>query len=164
MDSTREIERLYQQHGAALVLFGNTIAGERSMAQDAVQQVFLRLIETDSIRRASDPAAYLFASVRNQLLNQMRVRERSLPLDPDAAWFDPPERDYAAEANLRRALAEVALDQSQVIVLHIWGELTFSQIGDVLSINANTAASRYRYGIETLREIMCFREKSNANR
>jgi len=164
MDSTREIVRLYQQHGAALVLFGTTIIGERSMAQDAVQQVFLRLIESDSIHRASDPAAYLFASVRNQLLNEMRVRQRSASLDPDAAWFDPPERDYAAEENLRRALAGVTLDQRQVIVLHIWGELTFSQIGDVLGINANTAASRYRYGIETLREIMCSGEKSNANR
>jgi RNA polymerase sigma-70 factor, ECF subfamily len=164
MDSTREIARLYQQHGAALVLFGTTIIGERSMAQDAVQQVFLRLIATDSIHRASDPAAYLFASVRNQLLNETRVRQRTVSLDADAAWFDPPERDYAAEENLRRALAGVTLDQRQVIVLHIWGELTFSQIGDVLGINANTAASRYRYGIETLREIMCSGEKSNANR
>jgi RNA polymerase sigma-70 factor (ECF subfamily) len=163
MDSTGKIERLYQQHGAALVLFGTTIVGERSRAQDAVQQVFLRLIETDSIHRASDPAAYLFASVRNQLVSETKVRQRSVPLDPDAAWFDPPERDYAAEENLRRALAGVTLDQRLTIVLHIWGELTFSQIGDVLGINANTAASRYRYGIETLREMMCFKEKSNAN-
>jgi RNA polymerase sigma-70 factor (ECF subfamily) len=164
MDSTREITRLYQQHGAALVLFGTTIIGERSMAQDAVQQVFLRLIETDSIQRASDPAAYLFASVRNQLLNETRVRQRSVSLDPAAAWFDPPERDYAAERNLRRALSELIPDQRQVVILHIWGDLTFSQIGDVLGINANTAASRYRYGIETLREIMCSGEKSNVNR
>jgi len=134
------------------------------MAQDAVQQVFLRLIETDSIQRASDPAAYLFASVRNQLLNETRVRHRSVSLDPDAAWFDPPERDYAAEGNLRRALSELIPDQRQVVILHIWGDLTFSQIGDVLGINANTAASRYRYGIETLREIMCSGEKSNVNR
>jgi RNA polymerase sigma-70 factor (ECF subfamily) len=164
MDSTREIERLYQQHGAALVLFGTAIVGEPSMAQDAVQQVFLRLIQTDSIHRASDPIAYLFASVRNQLLNETRVRQRSVSLDPDAAWFDPPERDYAAEGNLRRALAEVVIDQRQVIVLHIWAELTFSQIGNVLEINANTAASRYRYGIEMLREIMSSREKPNVNR
>jgi RNA polymerase sigma-70 factor, ECF subfamily len=164
MESTHEIERLYQQHGTALVLFGITIVGERSLAQDAVQQVFLRLIETDSIRRASDPAAYLFASVRNQLVNETRVRQRSVWLDPDIAWFDPPERDYAAEENLRRALAGVTLDQRLAIVLHIWGELTFSQVGDVLGINANTAASRYRYGIETLREMMCSKEKSNVNR
>jgi RNA polymerase sigma-70 factor (ECF subfamily) len=164
MDSTREIGRLYQQHGAALVLFGTAIVGERSMAQDAVQQLFLRLIETDAMRRASDPAAYLFASVRNQLMNETRLRQRNVSLDPDADWFDPPARDYAAEENLRRALAGVTLDQRQVIVLHIWGELTFRQIGVVLGINANTAASRYRYGIETLRESMCSREKPNANR
>jgi RNA polymerase sigma-70 factor, ECF subfamily len=155
MESTHEIERLYQQHGAALVLFGTTIVGERSLAQDAVQQVFLRLIETDSIRRASDPAAYLFASVRNQLVNETRVRQRSVWLDPEIAWFDPPERDYAAEENLRQALRQIPDDQRQVIVLHIWGELTFSQIADVLGINSNTAASRYRYAIEKLRDEIC---------
>lgn len=164
MHSICEIERLYQQHGAALVLFGTTILGERSMAQDAVHQVFLRLIETGSLRRAADPKAYLFASVRNQLLNEGKIRRRNASLDPDATWFDPPQRDYAAEQNLRRALVDLNLDQREIVVLHVWGEMTFSQIADVLGVSPNTVASRYRYGIEKLRELMSSREKFNANR
>jgi RNA polymerase sigma-70 factor (ECF subfamily) len=164
MHSIHEIERLYQQHGAALVLFGTTIVGERNMAQDAVQQVFLRLIETGSLAHAADPKAYLFACVRNQILNESKVRQRNVSLDPDTAWFVPPQRDYAAEENLRRALGDLSLDQREIVVLHIWGGLTFSQISDVLGVNANTAASRYRYGLEKLRAIMCSGEKSNANR
>jgi RNA polymerase sigma-70 factor (ECF subfamily) len=112
----------------------------------------------------ADPKAYLFVSVRNQLLNESKIRRRNVSLDPDVTWFVPPKGDYAAEENLRRALAHLNLDQREAVVLHIWGELTFLQIGNVLGISANTAASRYRYGIERLREIMCFREKSNANR
>jgi RNA polymerase sigma-70 factor (ECF subfamily) len=164
MHSISEIERLYQEHGAALVLFGTTMMGERSIAQDAVHQVFLRLIETSSLSRTADPKAYLFASVRNQLLNENKIRQRNAPLDVDATWFVPPQRDYAAVENLRRALADLNVDQREVVVLHIWGELTFLQIGNVVGINANTVASRYRYGIERLREIMSTREKSNANR
>jgi RNA polymerase sigma-70 factor (ECF subfamily) len=164
MHLIREIERLYQQYGAALVLFGTTMLGERSIAQDAVHQVFLRLIETGSLDCVADPKAYLFVSVRNQLLNESKIRRRNVSLDPDVTWFVPPKGDYAAEENLRRALAHLNLDQREAVVLHIWGELTFLQIGNVLGISANTAASRYRYGIERLREIMCFREKSNANR
>ena len=164
MHSIVEIERLYQQHGAALVLFGTTVLGEQSVAQDAVHQVFLRLIETGSLGHAADPKAYLFASVRNQLLNERKIRRRNVSLDADPTWFVPPRRDYAAEENLRLALADLNLDQREVVVLHIWGELTFLQIGDVLGVNANTAASRYRYGIQKLRESMCSREKSNASR
>ena len=38
-----------------------------------------------------------------------------------------------------------------VVTLKIWAGLTFSEIADVLEIPANTAASRYRYGLEELR-------------
>jgi RNA polymerase sigma-70 factor, ECF subfamily len=157
--STDELERLYEKHGAALVLFGTSMVGDRGVAQDAVQQVFLRVLETDSLTRAKDQKAYLFASVRNQLLNDIRVQRRIVPLDPDSRWFEPPQRDYAAEGNLRQALGELIPDQRQVVILHIWGELTFAQIAEVLGIGANTAASRYRYGIGKLRESMCSAEK-----
>ena len=133
--------------------------GERNAAQDAVHQVFLRLLENADLARAKDQKAYLFASVKNQLLNDAKVRQRTVPLEPDSAWFEPPERDYAAEENLRRALGELIPDQRQVVILHIWGELTFAQTAEVLGLSANTAASRYRYGIEKLRESMCSEEK-----
>jgi RNA polymerase sigma-70 factor (ECF subfamily) len=135
------------------------MVGERNLAQDAVHQVFLRLLDGGDLARARDQKAYLFASVRNQLLNDAKVRQRTVPLEPDSAWFEPPERDYAAEENLRRALGELIPDQRQVVILHIWGELTFSQIAEVLGISANTTASRYRYGIGKLRESMCSEEK-----
>src|SRR6202167_6534064 len=89
-----EIELLYRQHGPALLLFALAITGERSRAQDAVHHVFLTLLENGKLRRASDKKAYLFGCVRNAVLNERRRLERDTPLD-DAAWFAPPEQDYA---------------------------------------------------------------------
>ncbi len=154
-----EIESLYRQHGAALLLFAAAITGERSRAQDALHQVFLKLIEDGNLRHALDKKGYLFACVRNAILNDAKVRNRHTPLDPDSArsasvWFTPPDRDYVAEHNLRHALSILPSDQRAVIVLHIWGELTFAQIADLLEISANTAASRYRYALTKLRETM----------
>ncbi len=159
--SSTEIERLYRQHGRALLLLATAITGERSRAQDAIHQVFLKLLEDEKLRQAADVKAYLFACVRNAALNDARVRGRNVALaDEELAWFEPPSRDYAEEANLRRALAELPDDQRQVTVLHIWGELTFAQIADLLDISANTAASRYRYALTRLREAMCAKENS----
>jgi RNA polymerase sigma-70 factor (ECF subfamily) len=154
-----EIESLYRQHGAALLLFAAAITGEHSRAQDALHQVFLKLIEDGNLRHALDKKAYLFACVRNAVLNEAKVRNRHTPLDPDSArsasvWFTPPDRDYAAERNLRHALSILPDDQREVIVLHIWAELTFAQIADMLEISANTAASRYRYALAKLRQTM----------
>ena len=100
-----EIELLYRQHGSALLLFAQGRAGDRSRAQDAVQQVFLKLIEDGSLRQVMDRKAYLFASVRNAVLNDAKVRQRNVALDPELAWFAPPGRDFAGEAKLRRALS-----------------------------------------------------------
>jgi RNA polymerase sigma-70 factor, ECF subfamily len=160
--SLPHIEGLYRQYGGALLLFAISICGESSRAQDAVHQVFLKLIETDSLKNAIDPKAYLFASVRNALLNDQRSRQRNVPIDADRLWFTPPDRDHAAELNLRRALQSLPDDQRQVVVLHIWGELTFSEVAEILSIGANTAASRYRYALSKLREAMLVKENSNA--
>lgn len=162
-ENIAEIEFLYRQHASALLLFALAIAGERSRAQDAVHQVFLKLIENGSLSRAVDKKAYLFACVRNAVLNERKLQDRNAPLDPDFAWFVPPNRDYAEEENLRCALSALPEDQREVIVLHIWGELTFSQISSLLAISANTAASRYRYALAKLRDLLSIKEDVRAN-
>jgi RNA polymerase sigma-70 factor, ECF subfamily len=158
-----EIEFLYRQHGAALLLFASAIMGERGRAQDAVHQVFLKLIENGNLSRAEDKKAYLFACIRNAVLNERKLRDRHEPLETDSAWFSPPDRDVTGEQNLRRALAALPDDQREVVVLHIWGDLTFSQIADLLSISSNTAASRYRYALGRLRDSMSAKENSCAD-
>ncbi|HSB74760.1 MAG TPA: sigma-70 family RNA polymerase sigma factor [Terriglobales bacterium] len=160
---TRELESLYRQHGPALVLFAAAITGERERAQDAVQQVFLKLLQENRLEQAEDKKAYLFACVRNAVLNEARSRGRNTSLDADAMFFEPPQRDYAAELNLRRALHELSQEQREVIVLHVWGEMTFAQISELLEISSNTAASRYRYALTKLRAAMCAKEDSCAN-
>ena len=154
------IEGFYRQYGGTLLLFAVSICGEASRAQDAVHHVFLKLMETDSLKNALDPRAYLFASARNVLLNDRKARQRNVSIDADRLWFTPPDRDHAAELNLRRPLQSLPEDQGQVGVLHIWGELTFSQIAEILNISANTAASRYRYALTKLREAMLVKESS----
>jgi RNA polymerase sigma factor (sigma-70 family) len=161
--SLAQIKFLYRQHGAALLLFAMAITGERSRAQDAVHQVFLKLIENGYLSRVQDKKAYLFACIRNAVLNERKLQERHEPLETDSSWFSPPDRDIAGEQNLRWSLAALPEDQREVVVLHIWGDLTFSQIADLLSISSNTAASRYRYALGKLRDLMSAKENSCAN-
>jgi RNA polymerase sigma-70 factor (ECF subfamily) len=53
---------------------------------------------------------------------------------------------------LSGALGELPEDQRAVVHLKLWEGLTFGQIAELLGIPANTAASRYRYGLDKLRE------------
>ena len=157
------IEELYRQHGSVLLLLASAITGERSRAQDTVHQVFLKLLENGNLRHAVDVKAYLFACVRNAALNELKTRQRDVALDDESAWFASPNRDDAEELSLRRALCALPDDQRQVTILHVWGELTFSQIADLIGISQNTAASRYRYALAKLREAMCAKEDSSVD-
>ena len=53
---------------------------------------------------------------------------------------------------LSAALGELPADQRAVVHLKLWEGLTFEQIAELLGIPLNTAASRYRYGLDKLRE------------
>ncbi len=158
-----EIEVLYRQHGSALLLFATAVAGQRSRAQDAVHQVFLKLLEERGLHGIQDVKAYLFTCVRNAILNDIKARRRDAALEDETAWFEPPNRDYTGEQSLRRALCALPDDQRQAAILHVWCELTFSQMAEVLGISANTAASRYRYALARLRETLSPKEKTCAN-
>lgn len=153
------IEALYREHAPALLLFAASLTGEQSRAQDAVHRVFLKVLEGGNLRNTADIKGYLFASVRNAVLNELTARRRDVPLDPETVWFHPPDRDYSAELTLRQSLSALPDDQRSVIILHLWGDLTFSQIGEILAISPNTVASRYRYALAKLREAMCVKEK-----
>jgi RNA polymerase sigma-70 factor (ECF subfamily) len=82
-----------------------------------------------------------------------RVRRERASANPEvgALLSCPVERDE------RRALIEAALvrlpaEQREVVVMKIWGGLTFPQIAAALNVPNDTAASRYRYAIAKLRQ------------
>jgi RNA polymerase sigma-70 factor (ECF subfamily) len=148
-----------QTHGPALVLFARQWAVDRAAAEDIVQEAFVRFWRSRA--RAVDPKPYLFACVKRCALEMLRGDQRRVKREeafarqkPDA---DQPLFIGAAEHDERRAMIEDALmqlpeEQREVLVLKIWGGLTFPQIGESLAISPNTVASRYRYALEKLRE------------
>jgi RNA polymerase sigma-70 factor, ECF subfamily len=160
---TNLLESLYREHGAALVLFASAMTGDRSRAQDAVHQVFTNLLQDRGLTCAANHKAYLFACVRNAVLNEIKKYDRQVAIDPEASWFTSPAHDPAEELTLRCALADLPADQREVVVLHLWGDLTFSEVAVLLEISPNTAASRYRYALTRLRELVWTKEETRAH-
>src|SRR5690348_8834536 len=131
-----EIERLYRTHAKVLVVFASSVIGDRSRAQDVVQQVFLRLMDRP-MERPENLAAYLYSAVRNAALNEIRSNHWCVELDESQPWFavEAIGPDAMSERSLRRALWTLPGEQREVAVMHIWGELTFAAIGRILEIS-----------------------------
>ncbi len=147
-----EVQTLYQQHGPGLLLYACSLLGRKHEAEDVLQQVFMKLLEQNMI--PEDPRPYLFRSVHNVALNLIRSENKQVELAEIEPWFEAPQQDHAALVTLTIELMHVPYEQRQVLVLHIWGGLSFDEIGSVLTVSANTAASRYRYALQKLRANM----------
>ena len=146
-------------HGPSLLLFARQWVTSRADAEDIVQEAFVRFWR--SRHQAREPAAYLYRCVKNCALEWLRAGQRrgrrEEAIAKAEARSSEPLFTLELELDERRRLIEAALaqlpaEQREVVVLKIWGELSFAQIAETLEVSANTAASRYRYALAKLRE------------
>jgi RNA polymerase sigma-70 factor (ECF subfamily) len=131
--------------------------GRREDAEDAVQEVFAAMLQSKHrLTGVQNLTAYLFTALRHAA-GHLAARRARQPRTADAALGDvaargdPPDGSAADGGRLQQALIALPLEQREVVALKIDGQLTFAEIAQVLGINANTAASRYRYALEKLR-------------
>lgn len=153
-DSNRWRQWLHR-HGPALVLFARQWSATPADAEDAVQNGFLKFWETR--HKARDELAYLYASVRSAAMDLGRGERRREVRESGAGRIEEPAFEYPIERAERQKMIEAALnqlpgDQREVVVMKIWGGLTFTQIADALGVPLSTAASRYRYALSRLEQ------------
>ena len=92
---------------------------------------------------------------RNRALNYRRGLWRRLAREFESQrWFERGTGESEAEREAMRCLSTLPAEQREVIVLKIWHEYTFEEIGELLEISPNTAAGRYRYGLRKLKACL----------
>lgn len=147
-----DVRGLYETHGRALLAYASALLRDPSAAEDVLHQVFLNLLRGRA-SIAGEPAPYLFRAVRNGALNHIRGQARETDLKDASVWLESPDGSRETSIALQSALRALPAEQREVVVLHIWGQLTFEEAAAVIGVSPNTAASRYRYGLAKLREI-----------
>ena len=146
-------ERLYDAKAAELILYGRALGLSHAEAEDVVQETFLALLQKETA--PDNPVHYCVRSFRNRALNYHRSFWRRLTRELESKrWFEHGPDESPAERKAMRCLAGLPVDQREVIVLKLWHDLTFEEIGGLLELSPNTAAGRYRYGLEKLRVCM----------
>ena len=148
------LEDVWKMLSRPLHNYAYALTGSQEEADDVLGDVMVRLAgQGKRLLAVREPKAYLYASVRNAALSwRRRLRWRG-GAEAEAATGDGVEAAAAAVA-IRHAVMALPVAQREVVVLHVWGGLTFADAGRVAGVSANTAASRYRYALEKLREAL----------
>ena len=143
-------EGLYEAKAAALVLYGRALGLSHAEAEDVLQETFLALIRM--AERPEQPEHYCVRSYRNRALNYRRGLWRRLTREFESRrWFDRSAGESPFERAAMRCLEQLPREQREVIVLKLWHDCTFAEISELLEISPNTAAGRYRYGLQKIR-------------
>lgn len=155
-----DLRRLYDEHAQSLFAFLLNLTRHESDTRDLLQEIFVKLARDEQLLNGvRDERAFLIRLAHNAAIDLIRrrgARERIREnfAAENASIFAPAtdadEQTFRAE--LAEALAELPEEQRAVVYLKLWEGLTFEEIADALETSPNTAASRYRYGIDKLRD------------
>jgi RNA polymerase sigma-70 factor, ECF subfamily len=152
-DNIAWYQQVYEAKAAGLVLYGRALGLSHGEAEDVVQETFMALMQKPA--PPEKPEHYCIRSFRNRALNHKRSLWRRLTRELESRrWFERSSSETPQERAAMRCLANLPAEQREVIVLKIWHEYTFEEIGQLLELSPNTAAGRYRYGLQKLRDFL----------
>lgn len=161
--SARALRRLYGKYEADLLTLAASLLGRSDQAEDVLQDVFIRFIESlDTFELTGSLKGYLAKCVANRSRDLLR-RDRTRATGPlelaqrvASTHAGPLQRAIADEQRQRLsdALGRLPYEQQETVLLHLKGGLTFRQIGAAQDVSPKTAESRYRYGIDKLRSML----------
>jgi RNA polymerase sigma-70 factor (ECF subfamily) len=140
------------------LLFARSRTDCEADAEDVLQESLVEAWERTPAGREPD-AALVFATIRRRAIDLGRSRMRRLRREElagatqeEADWFGCDPEDAETRALLECAVRGLPEPLREVVLLKIWGGLTFAQIAQSTGCPPNTAASRYRYGLDALRQ------------
>ena len=146
---------VFSELAPGLVLFARQWVRSAADAEDVVQDAFVKFWRRN---HKIDNRGLLYATVRSVALDLIRRdsrrarREREAYADFEQAVEPQFRTEDESERTLALAIDRLPQPQREVLVMKIWNELSFAEIGEALGVSQNTAASRYRYALTALKK------------
>ena len=160
--SSEALERIYDKYETYLVTVATALLNNTHAAEDVLHDFFVSFVKSaDSIKLNGNLKAYLAVCVANLARNRIKRRQlepralddneqiASVALEPELLAMQKEETIM-----LNQAISQLPYEQREVIILHLQGNMKFTQIAKSRSTSVNTIRSRYRYGLEKLRSLL----------
>src|ERR1051326_8617695 len=146
-----DFAQLVDTYGPLLVLYARQWC---CTPEDVVQDAFLKFVALAQPPR--DAVAWLYRVVRNGAIDASKTARRRKERESAAArptrWFVEAEIDGLDTQAAITAMERLPIEQREVIVARLWGELSFEQIAELAGCSASTAFRRFSAGIDALRQ------------
>ena len=152
---------LFERYHVALFDFLSRMTGDRTAAEDLVQDVFLRILKYRATYRDGGCfETWVYRIARNARADYFKKHRAEEPVADEHLECRAPapgpayrlERDREM-TRLKRALMALGEDKRELIVLARYRDMKHEQIAELLGIETGTVKVRIHRAIKELREI-----------
>lgn len=156
----RALAEVYDSYSKGLYHYALAMLFREQDAEDALHTVFMRLVDlakrgdlhTDNLQ------GYLYRALRNEALTLIERRrmseEKARARSNGMIHAASPDITPLEAMRVNEAVKRLPLEQREVIVLKIFEDFTFREIAELTGEKLDTVASRYKYGVKKLEEML----------
>jgi len=157
------LRRIYLKYKDDLLGLAVSLTPDWATAEDVLHDVFVTLAKrAGKLSLKSSLKSYLTTCVANRSRDIYRQRQKQPVMALHEASQEPVAEKSPIEAleqderqdDLSTAMAQLPFDQREVVLLHLQADLRFREIAELHGESVNTIQSRYRYGLEKLRDLL----------
>ena len=141
--------------------YARALVGDRDGADDLVQDTLERAVRKFHLWRPGDLRAWLFSIMHNVFVNQLKARRIAPDVEIDDSYPAPSSPVTSMDLqDLQRALATLAPEQREVVLLVALEDMSYADVSRTLGIPMGTVMSRLSRGRERLRRVMAGEAKA----
>lgn len=163
------IQQLIYRHKDKIYTAIYVLVKDKFTAEDIFQETFLKIIRTIKEGRYNEQGKFLPWATRvahNLCMDHFRKERRSIPITNDkgedilALFTNHHElpsskmETLQLNGNIRQLIEDLPQEQKEVVVLRIYGDLSYKEIADITGVSINTALGRMRYALLNLRKTI----------
>jgi RNA polymerase sigma-70 factor (ECF subfamily) len=159
---TDALRRIYEKYKDCLFKTAAALLYDKNGIEDVVHDVFVTFAKNvGNFKLSGSLKGYLAICVANRSRDKNRTFHRWQNNNLDKAEQERFHRNRPEDnvignelvTKLELAMAQLPLEQREIIILHLLSDMRFRQIAKSKGVSVNTIISRYRYGMEKLRSI-----------
>lgn len=167
-----KFELIYNQYRKLMFYISNEILSDETLAEDIVQDSFIKIIENlDAIEVVDSPATkrFIVIIVRNHSINVYNERKKKTPvpltdvehmLFKEMLLYEPNDHDLEELGEIGKAILQIPIIYRDVITLKYIDDFTNEEIAKFLNISEATVRKRIERAKQKIQELL---ERENKN-
>jgi len=159
-------KKLFHGYYDGLYGYGLKLSNDHNLVKDTIQNLFITIWERrDDLDHIESPNVYLYVSLRREIFKKRKKRDRRREIAEEAEddfhiHFGTEELMIKNELKkeqkekLESALSQLSNKEKEVLYLHYYNGMSYSEIEEILSINRQSVRNYMYRAMETLRAVL----------